>query len=240
MTKINKDIIFSTEDTLNMLDQMLEKWDKGWWENFYKDKEKPIPFFVDDPDENLMSFIEKSGIRGKSLDIGCGNGRNAIYLAKKGFDSFGIDLASEPIKWAKGNAEKYGVEVNFDEISFFDYHDESQAYHHIHDSGCMHHIKPHRRAQYLEKVHQLLSDDGCFTLVCFNLNGGTNVSDYEVYEQKSMKGGLGFSEEKLRKILTPYFDVTDMRVMNTEMDNAFGTELCWAVTMKKKIMLNDM
>ncbi len=44
---------------------------------FIKIKEKPIPFFVDVPDENLVSLIEDNkNVKGKALDIGCGNGRN--------------------------------------------------------------------------------------------------------------------------------------------------------------------
>ena len=38
MTEIDKEIIFSDEDTLEMLDGLLEKWDQEWWDNFYSDK----------------------------------------------------------------------------------------------------------------------------------------------------------------------------------------------------------
>lgn len=234
MKKINKDIILSSKDTLNMLDDMLEKWDKDWWESFYENKEKEIPFFVELADENLVSSITADELRGKSLDIGCGNGRNSIYMSKKGFDSLGIDLALEAIMWAKKKAKEENSNAQFSQISIFDYEDKANSYSRIHDSGCLHHIKPHRRPEYLNKIYNLLSEEGRFTLVCFNLDGGTNISDYEVYQEKSMQGGLGYTKEKLCKILEPYFNIDEIRTMKSNVANTFGTDLCWAVSMTKK------
>lgn len=236
MKNIDTDIIASSEDTFEMLDKMLKKWDEKWWNDFYKDKEKPIPFFTHKADEVLASLLEMDHRKkGKSLDVGCGNGRNAIFMAKNGYESKGIDIADEAIEWANKNAEKEKSNVRFTMASFFDFESPSRSYVHIHDSGCLHHIKPHRRADYLSKVHDLLQDDGYFTLVCFNLDGGTNITDYEVYEEKSMQGGLGFSKIKLEKVLSPYFEVLQMRTMRTDLEDYFGTPLCWSVLMKKKV-----
>lgn len=51
--------------------------------------------------------------KGKILDVGCGAGREAIALAKKGFDVVGIDLVPAMIKKAKLLAKKYKVQVQF-------------------------------------------------------------------------------------------------------------------------------
>ncbi|MCB0512464.1 MAG: class I SAM-dependent methyltransferase, partial [Bacteroidetes bacterium] len=37
---------------------------------------------------------------GKILDLACGKGRHAYYLAEKGFDVIGVDLAENSIKYA--------------------------------------------------------------------------------------------------------------------------------------------
>ncbi|MFH0955771.1 MAG: class I SAM-dependent methyltransferase [Candidatus Falkowbacteria bacterium] len=37
----------------------------------------------------------------KVLDLGCGTGRHVVYLAKKGFDVYGMDIAEEGISQAK-------------------------------------------------------------------------------------------------------------------------------------------
>ena len=42
---MDHEIIISYNDTLNMLDDILEKRDHEWWNKFYADKNKPVPFF---------------------------------------------------------------------------------------------------------------------------------------------------------------------------------------------------
>ena len=61
------------------------------------------------------------------LEIGVGNGRDSIFLAKKGFNVTGIDIAEQPVKIAKKNAKsleniKFEVgkaeKLNYDDESF--------------------------------------------------------------------------------------------------------------------------
>ena len=49
--------------------------------------------------------------KGRVLDIAMGTGRNAIYLAKIGFDVEGIDISSDAINIAVGSALKAGVTI---------------------------------------------------------------------------------------------------------------------------------
>jgi len=235
INKIEKEIIKSEEDVFLMLDDLLDKRDKEWWGKFYSNKDKPIPFFVNAPDENLVSYLE-SGIfkAGRVLDIGCGNGRNSLYLAKKGFQVDGIDFSETSIEWACQRAIESGIDVNFINKSIFDFEVLNNTYDYIYDSGCLHHINPHRRSQYLSKISRLLKKGGYFGLSCFNLKGGANISDYDVYREFSMCGGLGFSKSKLRSILEPYFSVIEFREMKESKDiNIFGKDILWAVLMKK-------
>ena len=67
-------IIKNEEDIKVMLDSLLIRRDGEWWDDFYQDKEKDIPFFVNVPDENLLEYLSLAEIDpGKALDIGCGN-----------------------------------------------------------------------------------------------------------------------------------------------------------------------
>ncbi len=70
---------------------------------------------------------------------------------------------------------------------------------------------------------------------CFNLNGGANISDYDVYRDYSMHGGLGFSEYKLKTILKLHFNILEFREMKEiENDNIFGKSFMWTTLLKKK------
>ena len=236
LEKLKKELIVNEFDVLTMLDELLEKRDNEWWDKFYSNRDKPIPFFVNVPDENLVSLVESGKLKtGRVLDVGCGNGRNSVYLAQKGFCVDGIDFSTSSIEWARELASKENVKINFINGSFFDLNFEKDTYDFIYDGGCLHHIKPHRRDQYLRKISTFLKKDGYFGLTCFNLKGGANISDYDVYRDFSMKGGLGFSEDKLKAVLEQNFTICEIREMKEITDGSlFGKEFLWTVLMKKK------
>lgn len=48
----------------------------------------------------IVKLFKKKGIK-KVLDLGCGSGRHTVYLAKNGFDVYGIDIAPVGIKLTK-------------------------------------------------------------------------------------------------------------------------------------------
>lgn len=90
----------SYEDLFVLLDQKFRV-PEQFWNPFYTDRERPVPFFKNAPDENLVSYYERNLIHpGKALDLGCGPGRNAIYLAQQGFEVTGYDISSVAIQWA--------------------------------------------------------------------------------------------------------------------------------------------
>jgi len=66
-------IIRSKDDLYQMLDVLERKRESDWWDTFYTDKTKPVPFFRSVPDENLHSYIQQNIFtKGRILDIGCG------------------------------------------------------------------------------------------------------------------------------------------------------------------------
>lgn len=49
--------------------------------------------------------------KGRALDVAMGSGRNAIYLAKMGFDVEGVDVSPEAVNTALESARKAGVAI---------------------------------------------------------------------------------------------------------------------------------
>lgn len=163
--------ILHHHDLLEMLDGLLRE-PKLFWETFYEDRDKEIPFFkVTGPDENLSEYIQNGLQPGKVLEIGCGPGRNAIFLAKNGAQVDAIDFSEKAIKWAIERANEAQVKINFECVSLFDLDFEPHSYNFIYDSGMFHYLPPHRRLTYLEIVKAALKPGGKFGLVCFNPNG---------------------------------------------------------------------
>ncbi|MEA4826487.1 MAG: class I SAM-dependent methyltransferase [Clostridium sp.] len=235
--------IYDYEDILKMLDSFFRE-PSPFWNKFYEDREKDIPFFIDVPDENLISYFQKEIIKSsKVLELGCGPGRNAIYMVKNGCEVDAVDISEEAITWAKERVSQKNLNVNFICDSIFNISARESAYDFIYDSGCFHHILPHRRIQYVSLIKKLLKPKGYFGLVCYaaaddkNENGLSQMSDWEVYREKSLRGGMGYTEEKLRKIFSKNFEIVEFRRM-IDIDKtgiAMGKSFLWTVLLKKKI-----
>ena len=70
----------------------------------------PKPAFNTSPNAFLVSVIK--GLKpGRALDVGMGQGRNTIYLAQQGWDSWGFDPADRAVAAATEQAAKAGVTI---------------------------------------------------------------------------------------------------------------------------------
>lgn len=216
------------EDIKNMLDNLLRE-PEQFWDEFYSNREKRIPFFENKPDENLVNYFDRKLLTsGKALELGCGPGRNAIYLTEKGYRVDAVDLSIESLKWAKDRAIDKDISINFINKNIFDLHIENSNYDLVYDSGCFHHIAPHRRIDYINLIKRALKPQGYFVINCFIEDGplgGSSISDWEVYRIQSLQGGLGFTEEKLRRIFHD-FECIEVRNMITAESNepVFGVD----------------
>jgi len=228
----------TTDDERRMLDALLADRGGAWWNGFFSDRAKPCPFFVEWPDENLVEWFD-SGLltAGRVLELGCGHGRNAAYLAGKGCHVDAVDFSAEAIKWAGERAQTAGVVVEFQHCSIFDATFTPGSYDLVYDSGCFHHLPPHRRNDYVELVTRALEPGGSYGLVCFRPEGGGGYTDQQVYEQRSLGGGLGYTEEHLRALWEEEpFSVRLLRQM-TKKDGSgpcFGEDFLWTLLATKQ------
>lgn len=81
-----------------------EFWDKKYAEEEYVYGKVPAKFLV----ENL----EYLPSQGKALDLGMGEGRNAVFLARKGFTVTGVDISKVAVQKAKQLADEFDVRIN--------------------------------------------------------------------------------------------------------------------------------
>ncbi|MED3084898.1 class I SAM-dependent methyltransferase [Bacillus toyonensis] len=236
-----KETISSYEDLLNMLDSLLRE-PTQFWDDFYSNREKEIPFFTIKPDENLVSYFEKKLLNpGKVLELGCGPGRNAIYFAENGCLVDAVDLSQESIQWAteRSKEKNVNVNVNFIHDNIFDLQIEKGAYDIVYDSGCFHHIAPHRRMSYINLVKKALKPGGYFAITCFVQGGelgGADITDWDVYRLRSLKGGLGFTDEKLRTIFKDFSEIEIRRMKRIKQSNeVFGVPALWTALFRNNL-----
>lgn len=223
-------------DRLAELDAQLAPRDIPW-DRFYADRAKPCPFFVASPDESLAEWVGSGPIApGRALDIGCGHGRNAVYLATHGFQVEAIDVSATALQWARERAAEAKVDVAWRQQSVFNARLAPGTYDLVHDSGCFHHIAPHRREQYVDLVVDALRPGGWFSLVCFRPEGGSGLTDAQVYERSTLGGGLGYTDAQLRATWSRGLDVQQVRAMRKQPAGSglFGEDFLWVLLARKR------
>ncbi|MFF7456665.1 SAM-dependent methyltransferase [Kitasatospora sp. NPDC008115] len=209
--------IRSTDDVLALLDGLFapgaDRWtDRAadWWDGFYADRDSGRPFFVAAPDENLAAHLDRGLLApgARVLDLGCGAGRNAVHLASRGFEVDAVDLSSTALAWARERAREAGVAPRFHHGNIFTVELPLPRYDLVYDSGCLHHLPPHRRISYLALLDRVLAPGGHFGLTCFAAGAmGSELPDAQLYRTGRLDGGLAFTPDELRWILGDFTEV---------------------------------
>lgn len=250
--------IRTVEDVLRLLDGLFtpaaDRWTEGaaaWWDGFYAERDRPVPFFTAKPDENLASYLERGLIApGRALDLGCGPGRNALYLAAHGFDVDAVDLSPAAIAWAEERARDAGSDreaagaraggVRFHCGGAFTLTADGTSglggpYDLVHDSGCFHHLPPHRRVSHLALLERVLAPGGYFALTCFAAGRmGSELPDAAFYREPGLHGGLAYTPESLRRIFSDLEEI-ELRAMRQEPADSplFGQEFLWTALFRR-------
>jgi ubiquinone/menaquinone biosynthesis C-methylase UbiE len=86
------------------------KLNKKAWDKAFK-KEGKIFTKPQEDMPKIVKLFKKNGVK-RVLDLGCGSGRHVVYLAKHGFEVYGIDIAKSGIKIAKEWLKEEGLKAN--------------------------------------------------------------------------------------------------------------------------------
>jgi tellurite methyltransferase len=81
--------------------------DRARWDSLYT---QSTYVFGKEPAEVLKSFVDVIPV-GRALDIAMGEGRNAVFLAKRGFSVEGVDLSEVALRRARKLARENQVEI---------------------------------------------------------------------------------------------------------------------------------
>jgi len=64
------------------------------------------------PSTLLREWIGRAPL-GKALDLACGAGRNALFLARNGFEVVGLDISAVGLARARASAERAGLSIDW-------------------------------------------------------------------------------------------------------------------------------
>jgi ubiquinone/menaquinone biosynthesis C-methylase UbiE len=106
----------------------------------------------------VAAGVPKSG--GKILDLGCGSGREAIFLAKCGYDVIGVDVSVNALKIAEKRAHQAKVKVDFRQGSAYKLPVADTSIDFINDRGLFHLVGEKDRPKYAAEARRVLKLGG--------------------------------------------------------------------------------
>jgi SAM-dependent methyltransferase len=110
---------------------------------------------------------------GRLLDIGCGNGRNSLALAKLGFDVYGFDGITQAILDARQRTQ----ELNLSHTTHFQVADismhwpyENSFFHFALDINTFASLSEPERVSYLGEIQRVLQPEALFFLFSYTIH----------------------------------------------------------------------
>ena len=193
-----------------------------------------IPWNIETPPDLLVELIDTGKVRPcRAVDLGCGAGNYAIYLATRGFEVIGIDISPTAVKIAKENARTKNVNCNFLVADVVQGLDElHQTWQFAYGWGLLHHIPPDQRQKYVDNVSRILDPAGKYLSVSFS-EKDNGFAGPRNRRQSQLGTVLYFSSEaELTKLFETYFEIIDLRTI--EIAGKFEPHIFNYVFMQRK------
>ena len=129
-------------------------WDRRAYDDFYLK-----PFL-----QRVLKDVHVQSQRPRALEVGCGTGPAAAFLAQNGFDVTAIDVSATALEIGRSEAQRLGLQIHFLVHDWLTYANDKK-FDLILDGHCLHCIvfdEDRRRA--LEVTRSLLREGGNFVL----------------------------------------------------------------------------
>jgi SAM-dependent methyltransferase len=149
------------------------------------------PWDTKAPKENVVDWQEAGLVRGDVLDIGCGLGDNAIYLATQGYNVTGLDISPTALRTAEQRARDAGVRVKFAVADATKLDGYTDAFDTVIDSGMFHCLDDDGKRRYLTALHRATRPEARLLLGCFSdANPADDERPLPVVSEQTLRDSL--------------------------------------------------
>lgn len=144
---------------------------ESFWDRCYRDGSHREHWEAPTVPSELVELVEETASRGAAdstaaLDLGCGTGLEAVFLARNGHRVIGIDTSLTALALARERAAESNVEVRWCRGSALDLPLDDRSVGLVTDRGCFHLFEPEDRPRYAAEVSRVLRPGGRFLLRC--------------------------------------------------------------------------
>jgi methyl halide transferase len=175
-----------------------------------------IPWNIETPPDVLVQLVTSGKVRPcRAIDLGCGAGNYAVWLAGFGFEVTGADSSPAAIQIARGKAAEKGVRCTFVTADLLgDLHAIDGTFDFAYDYELLHHLMPEERAVYIKNVYRLTRPQATYLSVCFSEEDPQFGGHGRI--RKTPVGTILYfsSEDEIRDLVSPYFDIRSLKTID--------------------------
>jgi SAM-dependent methyltransferase len=163
------------------------------------------------------------------LELGCGTGANAVWLAALGFEVTAIDLSRLAVRRATHRAARAGTRVRFRAGDLRDWQPLGGPFDFFFDGGCYHAVRLEDPGGYFATLEHVLRP-GSMGLVLLGNNR----------EPEDEAGPPGLDEETIRREFGSLFDVLQLREFRFDAAPGSRRYLGWSCLLKRTSARNAL
>jgi SAM-dependent methyltransferase len=182
--------------------------DRLYWELSLEE----IPWNLESPPDVLVQLVDSGWILPcAAIDLGCGAGNYAVWLATQGFEVTGVDISPKALELAQQLAVKKDVSCRFLGADLLGNLTELEdSFDFAYDWEVLHHVFPENRDRYIDNVYRILRRGGRYLSVCFS-EDDPSFGQEGKYRRTPLGTTLYFSsEQELKDLFEPLFTVEEL------------------------------
>jgi tellurite methyltransferase len=165
------------------------------------------------PTQSMREYVLIEGISGNALDLGCGDGRNSLFLAGIGLRVEAIDQSRTGIEKLNQRASEYGLDQNIEtevvDVREFDFKDDQ--YNLINAITILDHLPEQDIKLVIEKVARSLRKGGVLFAKVHTVDDPGNNGNPEQASELAEAIEHYFESDELKKLISEQLEVVRYR-----------------------------
>jgi SAM-dependent methyltransferase len=145
--------------------KLLRKQRKHWERQFEEKRGFDFSWYTDEAPRELVAFVDSFARRDRAVDVGCGAGVLASFLASAGFSVVGFDIAHKGVLQAKLGAAQVDAPPAFLVAAAPYFPFPARCFDLVLDRGCAHLLDETMWDDYFAEAARVLAADGHLYLI---------------------------------------------------------------------------